>query len=403
MKYDVIIVGAGPAGSTAAKFLSEKGVNVLLLDKKKFPRDKSCGGGIPLRVLNSFNYIKKDWIESYSYNIIAYSSSLKYKINFEKKEPVLSMVLREKFDNELVKLAVEKGTIFLDGKNLKDLEISKDSVKVILEDGSTFESKILIGADGVYSTVAKKAGLIQNSKNICMCIYEEYEVKKEVVDKFFSEKRFCHNHVMLEDVGGYCWVFPKKEHLNIGVTDFRYAKKSGKGSSNLRDIYHEYLKVLKKEKIVPEDLEIKKLKGAALPTKPLEKTYSKRLILCGDAAGFASPATGEGIYYAIASGKIAADVVYECLEKNDTSEKSLSKYQTLWYKDFGKDLKLLSSFSYLWSANTEEIFRLVSKDKKLTNLIRDVISGQVSANKYKFKMARRYFIVKLKDKFSKKD
>ena len=60
MKCDVIIVGAGPAGSTAAKFLSEKGVNVLLLDKKKFPRDKSCGGGIPLRVLDRFKYIKEN-------------------------------------------------------------------------------------------------------------------------------------------------------------------------------------------------------------------------------------------------------------------------------------------------------------------------------------------------------
>ena len=68
IKYNVIIVGAGPAGSTAAKFLSEKGYKILLLDKKKFPRDKPCAGGLTLRVLNRFPYLKEfDFIESYSY------------------------------------------------------------------------------------------------------------------------------------------------------------------------------------------------------------------------------------------------------------------------------------------------------------------------------------------------
>ena len=402
MKCDVLVVGAGPAGSTAAKYLSEKGVNVILLDKKKFPRNKSCGGGIPLRVLDKFNYIRKDWVESYSYSIMSYSSSLKYSVDFKKNEPVLAMIIRKKFDYELVKLAIEKGSTFIEGKTVIDLKLYDDKVTIFLDDDSSIESKILIGADGVFSTVAKKAGLIQKSKNISMCIYEEYNVKKDVLDKFFSEKRVCYNHVGLKGIGGYCWVFPKKEHLNIGVINFSQAKKSEKKLINLKTIYKKYFNLLKECKIIPNDLEIIKLKGAGLPIHPREKTYSDRIILCGDAAGFASPATGEGIFYAMSSGEIAANVVYMALIENSTSEKFLSLYQKKWFKDFGKDLKLLSSFSYLWDVNTEELLRLVSKDKKLTGIVRDIMTGECSINKNKWKMARRYYYVKLKDKFSKK-
>ena len=76
MRYEVVVVGAGPAGSTAAKFLSEKGVKVLLIDKEKFPRDKSCGGGLPYQVMKRFKYVTKEGlVDSYSYGGYAYSPS----------------------------------------------------------------------------------------------------------------------------------------------------------------------------------------------------------------------------------------------------------------------------------------------------------------------------------------
>lgn len=83
------------------------------------------------------------------------------------------------------------------------------------------------------------------------------------------------------------------------------------------------------------------IRGAALPLEPLPKTYTNRVILCGDAAGLIDPATGEGIDYAMSSGKIAAKVIIDALEKNDMSAKFLSKYEIIWKKDFGKDIKIL--------------------------------------------------------------
>ena len=175
--YDVAIVGAGPAGSTAAKFLSEKGLKVILIEKHKFPRDKSCGGGLSNRVLVEFDYINNErFIESYSYCGIAHSPTLKNKIEVHEKNPIIASVLREKFDYELVKLAKENGTYLLEGKSVRDFEILKDEVKIILDNKAIINSKVLIGADGVWSLIAKKTGLRPSQIDYGVCTQKEFEV-----------------------------------------------------------------------------------------------------------------------------------------------------------------------------------------------------------------------------------
>jgi len=145
------------------------------------------------------------------------------------------------------------------------------------------------------------------------------------------------------------------------------------------------------------------LTGGTLPVFPLKKTYSNRILLCGDAAGFINPITGEGIYYAMTSGEIAASVVAEALNVGDTSEKYLSNYQTFWKNDFGKDLKILGRFNNRWGTSSEKLVRLLSKDEKLAKLIVGVTGGQLSISKYKIKLLLRYIYVSLKDLFSKNE
>ena len=106
-------------------------------------------------------------------------------------------------------------------------------------------------------------------------------------------------------------------------------------------------------------------------------------MLCGDAAGFINPITGEGIYYAMVSGKIAADVIAEGLKSNDLSSRFLSRYQTLWNYDFGKDLKALGRFNNQWGKDSERIIRLMTRDKKFAKLIIGVTGGQISFRKYR--------------------
>ena len=154
--------------------------------------------------------------------------------------------------------------------------------------------------------------------------------------------------------------------------------------------------------MIPENLKSDNIKGGALPLYPLKKTYCNRVILIGDAAGVINPLTGEGIYYAMSSGEIAAEVVTEAIEAEDTSETFLSKYQTNWRKDFGKDLDILSSsLNVKRGQSTEKYFKIASKDKKLTELLIRIMTGQISIKENKYKMARRLIYASVKSPFSR--
>ena len=153
---------------------------------------------------------------------------------------------------------------------------------------------------------------------------------------------------------------------------------------------------------MPKSFTIKNVNGATLPVFPLEKTYTDHVLLCGDAAGFINSITGEGIYYAMVSGEIAAGVAAEALEADDTSEQSLSRYQIRWKDDFGKDLKIIGRFNRRWGTESEKLVRLLSKDEKLAKLIVGVTGGQLSISKYKIKLLLRYIYASIKDLFSKK-
>lgn len=398
MKYNVTIVGAGPAGSTAAKFLSEQGYKVILIDKDKFPRDKPCGGGIPIKVLNRFNYVKNDrFIESYSYGGFAFSPSLKFKLESLKDTPIIATSLRKKFDYELVKIAKDSGAIFKDGNAVTNVKITNEKATVFLKDGRSIDSEIVIGAGGVWDIIAKKTGLRKKDYDTGICILQEFKVNKEIVDKYFKKERICYLHARFKNINGYGWIFPKKEHLNIGLGG---AWTSKGGNINLKKYYKDYIAFLKKEKIIPEKLKEVPIKGGALPIFPLEKTYSNRVILIGDAAGFINPITGEGIYYAMASGEIAANVISKALDKGRTDEAFLSLYEKIWKKDFGKDLKLIYKLVKRQDKNrSEKNFKITSKDKKLSEMSLGVMTGELSIQEYKWKIIRRFLYVSLMNRF----
>lgn len=402
--YDITIVGAGPGGTTAAIFLSDKGFKVLLIDKDKFPRDKPCGGGLPLHVLKRFeNLISEDMIESYSFGLTAYSPSLKYKTNYNSDEPFTSTVLRSKFDYGLVKKAIAHGTDFIDGKKVTNVKILSDKAVTTIDNNTKIDSKIIIGADGTWSIVAKKMGLRKKNNPRGLSVYNEYKLDEKVMNEYFGESRIGYTHSKFQNLIGYGWVFPKKRHLNIGVGEIIYNPLTNKKTSNLKKYYERYLALLKKQKIVPETIKIGELKGGALPVYPLEKTYCDRIILVGDAGGFIDCFSGEGIYYAMASAEIAATTIEKALIKGDTSERALSHYEKSWKKDFGKDLKLTNWISkrQRTASMSEKNFRLINNDEKLKKMMMGMLTGNLSINKYKWKILRRYLYCMIKDKIKR--
>jgi flavin-dependent dehydrogenase len=195
-------------------------------------------------------------------------------------------------------------------------------------------------------------------------------------------------------------VFPKKEHLNVGFGIIQGHKKTPEESLNFLHVYHDYIAFLKEKNIIPKNLTETPVKGGALPTHPLEKTYAHRMLLVGDAAGFINPMSGEGIYYAMASGEIAARVITEALENNNATDQFLSRYETYWRKDFGRDINLIYRIVNRGGIeNRERVFQIACQDKILTELMLGVITGELSAYDNKWKIITRYFYASLKKLF----
>lgn len=402
MQYDVVVIGAGPAGSTAAKNLAEKNITVLLLDKAMFPRDKPCGGGLPTRVMKRFAYIEP-FIDSISYGTTMYSSSLRYKFDFIREKPFLLMTLRKEFDNGLLSLAQKAGVIFQAGKSVVDVLIQKEKAIVMLEDGETIETQVVIGCDGMHSIVAEKTKLAKKLEVLCISLMQEQPMTAKELSTFFTKKRLAYLFIKAQGVAGYGWVFPKKNCVNIGIGEFQSAISKARPKIPLKETYEHFISLLKEKKLLPADFPIENLRGATLPIFPLDNTYGDRVLLCGDAAGFINPITGEGIYYAMASGQIAAQVVADSLQKKDLSRRSLCRYQNLWITDFGKDLKALGRFNNQWGMDSEKIIRMMTYDKKFAKLIIGVTGGQISFTKYKKALIIRYIYIFLKNIFRKKE
>ncbi|UCF13483.1 MAG: NAD(P)/FAD-dependent oxidoreductase [Thermoplasmatales archaeon] len=399
MTYDVAVVGAGPAGATAAKFLTEKGVKTLLIDKRPYPRDKPCGGVLSVRTLKRFPYISDDLIDSYSYGGSISSSSLMYQLQLQKETPIVAFILRKNFDQGLVNCAVKSGATFRDGTAVVNIQRRKDTVKISLNNGESLESKLVIGADGIWSTVSKKFGLGQHYPHIGRCLFQDYSLTSNLLDQYFNEKRFFQFYLKFMGISGIGWVFPKKDSINIGVGEIQPLASRITKRPHLKDVYTNYLMVLKEKKMIPPTIKIGKIKGGVLPLHPLKKTFADQVVLCGDAAGQMNPLTGDGIHYAMSSGMIAAEVCTEALEADDTSAVFLSKYQRLWKDDFGGEITLfLRILKRLLKVDGDEKYiRLVSKDKQIIDMLLTIFYNQVRVQNYKWKLAKRFVYIYMKD------
>jgi geranylgeranyl reductase family protein len=398
-KYDVVVVGAGPAGSTAAKFLAEKGVKVLLIDKSRFPRGKPCGGVLSVRTLKQFSYISEDLITSYSFGGSIHSSSLKYQVRVQKNEPIAAFVVRKDFDDGLARFATESGATLRDGVSATDIHILNDKTTVTLDKGESVESQLLIGADGVWSMVAKKSGLGQHYPRIGRCLFQEVALADDVLDEYFTEKKYFQMYLKFMGINGFGWVAPKNGCVNIGIGEIQPLRFQQQKEHSLKEVYHQYILYLKKQKQIPPEITTRTIQGGVLPLKPLEKTFADRVLLCGDAAGQMNPLTGDGIHYAMSSGKLAAHICVMALEAGSPNASFLSKYQRLWKNEFGGEIKLFELvLKRLLKENRDEKYiRLLSKDPQIIDLLLTMANTQGKIQDYIWSLAKRFVPLYLKD------
>ncbi len=399
MLYDVAVVGAGPAGATAAKLLCEKGVRTILLEKTTLPRDKPCGGGLQMRVLHRFKYLEEHGlIDSYSTLFQIHTSTLTHHLDLHQNKPLQAMVLRKRFDKDLVDLATRNGAILRCGGAVQDLTREKDIMRLILSDGTSVTSRVVIGADGIWSTIAKKIGMKQENNSIGISLYAEYPMSQETIQKLYGHERGVHIHIQPNGVAGYGWVFPKHEHVNIGVVEFRQALKSSMGKKNLHASYAYYLQSLKQQKLLPSKLPTTSTHGGAFPTCPMKKLTADQVLLCGDAGGLANPMTGEGIFSAMCSGEIAAKTIIKALENNRTDAQFLQEYQRSWNREFSAEFRLTNRLSKRWGKKVDYFIETACSDEKLINIISQAAPKPGGVQKDKWRIIPRFLFAYCKNR-----
>ena len=297
--FDVIIIGAGPAGSLLGYYLALKKINALIIDKKKLPRYKSCGGGLTKRALDILPFDISEVVENYSHTV---KISLQNSIIFQHTSsfPVIGMVMRDQFDYFLTKKAVNAGVALMDETVFKSVAGKAGDLSVETSRG-IFKAKILAGADGVHSKTAKALKLNINKKHMVGLESEVYLDNVEVLNAFMNSTGF--------DFGviphGYGWIFPKKEHLSIGIVSF------SKKNTGIKEYLYRYLEA----KNLKNHSNIKSLQGWMIPCVPPKSAlYSnEKGLLVGDATGLTDPITGEGIFYALKEADIASQVILDKL------------------------------------------------------------------------------------------
>ena len=219
MTFDVIIVGAGPAGATAAKVLGDSGVSTLLLDKSAFPRDKPCGGGISARVMRRFPYLERvltaiptKWISK-----IHFEAASGAAVEYESDTPMYLTVRRCEFDALLVSLAQRQIACQLPAL-VRKVNFDPEAVIVTAEvegEQRSYRSRIILGCDGVNSIVARAAGLRRGSVHNQLAIDMMEETSRQELNIVGHDRMY----IRYGEQGqyGYSYIFPKAHHLNLGV------------------------------------------------------------------------------------------------------------------------------------------------------------------------------------------
>ncbi len=286
---DVIIVGAGPGGASAAYQLGKAGLRVRVIEKETLPRYKPCGGGISLRALAHYFPFSFDPV------IESHAQALAYTYNHEAvtipvEKDNLAFVMRDRFDAYILEHARAE---VHQGQAVQGIHELDDRVRLTTRDGGTFESRYLIGADGANSIAARTIRK-QNRSRPAAGLEIETPAPPEVISSFNGAPLFILGVVNY----GYAWIFPKGDHLSVGIAAFQ--PKPGELQGKVRSIMAGYGIGLDQGIWHGHPIPIYSGPG---------KLATRRILLVGDAAGLVDPLTGEGIRLAIKSGFLAADAV----------------------------------------------------------------------------------------------
>ncbi|MHB1131764.1 MAG: geranylgeranyl reductase family protein [Chloroflexota bacterium] len=300
-QFDAIVVGAGPAGATAARNLAIAGRRVLLIERSTLPRYKACGGGLGPKTTARLPFpiqgIPHVRLEQITFRLRGDSPVV---WDLPEGFPFF-MVMRADLDNALVQAALAEGAHLAQGEAVRSVDQGEGGC-IVTTDRGQYQARFVVGADGATGVTRRCLGLRAGSQ-VGVALECELAVPNRVYERFRANALF--------DVeaapDGYGWVFPKGSHLSVGLGSMV------RQGSSLRGLLHEF--ILRYDLASAAELEHLPVHVHPLPVATSgERASVGRVLLAGDAAGVADGFGGEGVCYAMASGELAADVVRKALQ-----------------------------------------------------------------------------------------
>jgi len=319
--HDVIVVGGGPAGATAGRHAALMGLKTLVLEKTRFPRVKPCAGALSERARSYLDFALPHHLEEkeiFGGRLYLGDTILEGSKDFR----LATMVTRCAFDEFLLAKAEEAGATIHMEERVFDFEEHSDYVTVRTS-GGTLTARFMIIAEGAQGTLKYRVRTRDKQDEYGLCLVTEIEETNELIDRHLPGIIEIHFGVVPM---GYGWVFPHDGYYSIGIGCF------GHRIAHPRKVMEDFLQRTGFRGPC-------KIRGHLIPAGGIERHITgTRILLCGDAAGFVDPLTGEGIAYALRSGRFAVETIGGILGK-DRKWNDLRSYETCCYREFGRNLR----------------------------------------------------------------
>ncbi|MBD3404878.1 MAG: geranylgeranyl reductase family protein [Candidatus Lokiarchaeota archaeon] len=384
--YDLIVVGGGPAGSICARTAAQAGLDVLLLEKDKHPRYKLCGGALSKRVEDLLDF-DIDHIIERTVSSIKLAAGYDQSSTWTREDTTGILVKREKFDQVLFQHAKNSGAETIENCRVIRVEQTRRGLRVLAR-GDSFKGHLVVGADGVNSIVAKTLSIREKwpADAVALCIGGEAKLSVEEMSRVITDSKGMSNPALEIYFGlvkwGYGWCFPHSNHLNIGI-GCRMSQ-----NVDLKKHWSEFLKQLEIMKGI--DIDIRNQSAFRIPLGgENRRVITRRSMLVGDAAGLVSPVTGEGIYYALKSGVLAAKIATKAVREK--SPLLIRTYQDQLEKTIIEELsvaKFLAKMIFKSKKTISLALEVAEKDSIIRNYMIDFVTGLKPASEMKRKMMK---------------
>ncbi|MHA1379501.1 MAG: NAD(P)/FAD-dependent oxidoreductase [Candidatus Helarchaeota archaeon] len=348
MKVDVIVAGAGPAGSTCAANLAENGASVILLEKSKIGRYKPCAGGLLGDNEKDFGKLPVT-VQQQPINQVVIGSADNFGTLYPIRggETFGTLVYRTEFDKYLAETAQSAGAELLTQTEAIKAVRFKDRIEVEVrskKDASNkiFKSDSLIIATGLSSSKIQRSLGVEFPREVVNCVQAEFRISDKIIeDRFGGGSIEIYWDLKKIAPHGYAWIFTKPGGVSVGMLDY-FVK-----VERLKEIIARHPVISPRlEGCEPLKIGGRHFWAAPIPDRIIEYTFYPRVLVIGDSAGFINRMNYEGIYYARKSGKIAAEVLLKAISKNNFSAAYLGRYEKLWVRKIYRPFLLDSRFTH---------------------------------------------------------